>query len=153
MHPPHALVAWLAPLVEWLAPLVEWLAPLVEWLELLTPLALDDGLFVAPPDGLFVAPPDGLFVAAPDAVFETPLEAGFEIGFETGFDIGFVGDPVIIVDIVVVDVVTTLLNSASIWPVVPMFWSVMLVDWDGYSNAIPVEDVHAENAYPLGGDA
>ncbi len=141
MHPPHALVAVLAPLVEWLAPLVEWL----ELLELLTPLALDDGLFVAPPDGLFVAPPD--------AVFETPLEAGFEIGFETGFDIGFVGDPVIIVDIVVVDVVTTLLNSASIWPVVPMFWSVMLVDWDGYSNAIPVEDVHAENAYPLGGDA
>lgn len=120
-----------------LAPLVD----LLELLALLTPLAVDDGLLVAAPDAAFETP------------LETALDTGLETGFETGFDIGFVGDPVIIVDIVVVDVVTTLLNSASIWPVVPMFWSVMLVDWDGYSNAIPVEDVHAENAYPLGGDA
>ena len=52
-----------------------------------------------------------------------------------------------------VDVVITLLKLASIWPVVPMFWSVMLVDCDGCSKAIPVEDVHVENAYPFGGDA
>ena len=149
MQPPLALVALLAPFVEWLAPFVEWL----ELLALLTPLALDDGLFVAPPEGLFVAPPEGLFVAAPEAVFETPLDAGLEIGFETGLDIGFVGDPVIIVDIVVVDVVTTLLKFASMCPVVPMFWSVMLVDWEGFSKAIPEEDVHDENAYPFGGDA
>ena len=114
---------------------------MLELLELLTPLALDDGLFVAPPEGLFVA--------APDAAFD----AGFDIGFETGFDIGFVGEPVIIVDMVVVEVVITLLKLASIWPVVPMFWSVMFVDCEGYSKAIPVEDVHVENAYPFGGDA
>ena len=118
---------------------------MLELLALLTPLALDDGLFVAPPEGLFVAPPE--------AVLETPLDAGFDIGFETGFDIGFVGEPVIIVDMVVVEVVITLLKLASIWPVVPMFWSVMLVDCEGYSKAIPVDDVHVENAYPFGGDA
>ena len=141
IQPPHALVAELAPFVDLLAPFVD----LLELLELLTPLALDDGLFVAPPEGLFVAPPD--------AVLETPLDAGFDIGFETGFDIGFVGEPVIIVDIVVVDVVITLLKLASIWPVVPMFWSVMFVDCEGYSKAIPADDVHVENAYPFGGDA
>ena len=149
IQPPHALVAELAPFVDLLAPFVD----LLELLELLTPLALDDGLFVAPPEGLFVAPPEGLFVAAPDAVLDTPLDAGFDIGFETGFDIGFVGEPVIIVDMVVVEVVITLLKLASIWPVVPMFWSVMFVDCEGYSKAIPADDVHVENAYPFGGDA
>ena len=141
IQPPHALVAELAPFVDLLAPFVD----LLELLELLTPLALDDGLFVAPPEGLFVA--------APDAVLDTPLDAGFDIGFETGFDIGFVGEPVIIVDMVVVEVVITLLKLASIWPVVPMFWSVMFVDCEGYSKAIPADDVHVENAYPSGGDA
>ena len=141
IQPPHALVAELAPFVDLLAPFVD----LLELLELLTPLALDDGLFVAPPEGLFVA--------APDAVLDTPLDAGFDIGFETGFDIGFVGEPVIIVDMVVVEVVITLLKLASIWPVVPMFWSVMFVDCEGYSKAIPADDVHVENAYPFGGDA